>query len=56
MNIFKKLFSLKDDSCAIGLCKFIDEIEDLTLQESKQRAKMRYKKDISLTQMLKRTT
>ncbi len=55
MNILKKLFNISnDDGCAIGLCKFQSEIEDLTYEQSKTRAKMRLKKDISVTQMLRR--
>jgi len=53
MEIIKKLFSFNDDNCAIGLCKFNDEYYKLA--ESRERIKKRIKKDVTLTQMLKRT-
>ncbi len=56
MNIFKKIFNFNnDEACAIGLCKFMDEDDDMSLKDTKKRAKIRYKKEISVTQMLKRT-
>lgn len=52
MNFIKKLFSLEQDCGAIGLCRFANN--SIKEQEEKTEVKKSSKKDITLTQMLKR--
>ena len=55
MDIIKKLFSFNnDDTSAIGLCKFNDAF--YKQQENKEQFKKKLSKEISISQMLKRTT
>ena len=54
MDIIKKLFSFNnDEASAIGLCKFNDDF--FKLEDARKKAKKILKKDVSLTQMLKRS-
>lgn len=54
MNIIKKFFSFcSDDNSAIGLCKFSDDF--FQKNSSTKNAKTRLKKELSLTEMLKRS-
>ena len=52
MDIIKRLFTFNEDNSAIGLCKFNDDFFKLT--NAKEKIKSKIKKDITLTQMLKR--
>lgn len=53
MDIIKKLFCFNDDeNCAIGLCKFNDDF--FKMMDSKEKIKNKIKKDLSLTQMLRK--
>lgn len=55
MDIIKKLFSFNnDDTSAIGLCKFNDAF--YKQQENKEQFKKKLSKEMSISQMLKRTT
>ena len=55
MDIIKKLFSFNnDDTSAIGLCKFNDTF--YKQQENKEQFKKKISKEMSISQMLKRTT
>ncbi len=53
MELIKKLFSFNDDTAsAIGLCKFNNEFMDLA--DAKVRLKNKIKKDVTLSQMLRK--
>lgn len=54
MSIFKKIFSINNDDCAIGLCKFNNELTKF--EDMRKNAKRRFKKEATLTQILKRTS
>ncbi len=54
MDIIKKLFSFGDDDAIIGLCKFNDDY--FKLADSKEQVKKRIKKDITLTEILRRNS
>ncbi|MBR1618249.1 hypothetical protein IJ670_08895 [bacterium] len=51
MNIFQKLACFFKDDSAIGLCKFNDDFQK---DNSKERYKKCFKKDIPLSQMLRK--
>lgn len=54
MDIIKRLFNFNgDDDSAIGLCKFSDEFYKLA--ESQEQTKRKFKKETTLTQMLKKS-
>lgn len=53
MDIIKKLFCFNDDdNSAIGLCKFSDDF--FKLAESSEKIKQKIKKEVTLTQMLRK--
>ncbi len=53
MDLIKKLFSFSDDeACVIGLCKFNDDF--FKLSDEKEQTKKRTKKDVPLSQMLRK--
>lgn len=53
MDIIKKLFCFNDDdNSTIGLCKFSDDF--FKLAESSEKIKQKIKKEVTLTQMLRK--